>query len=765
MNPPAEPLPNPASSDLPPAHPADENSLPPSSAFIHVPFLKRVCQSRARLGIPLGLLILCLVVYAPLTPFLGLYWDDWPSLWFLHFFGPGIFPAAFAIDRPVQGWLFVLTTGLIGESVLAWHWFAILARWLSGMALLWLLSSVWPRHKTQAVWAVTLFLVYPGFLQQYIPITYSHQFLIQASYFIGLALMVRAVRRPARYWRLTALSVLVSLLSMFALEYFYGLVLLRPVLIWLALSASSFQISASSLQASRVQSHPPRPQPTISHTLLLWLPYLLADVLFLAWRVTHSTPRGAIVIFDRLAADPAGALLSLAQTIAIDLYESSLLAWVRTLSYLNTSGMKTLLAAGYWVAILAAGLLTFFFLRNLYNSARTASFKNQVSSTLINTHPFPTSTSSPSASIRVHPRPIPARHWGMITALIGLYTLLISGWPIWVTDLHLELAFPWDRFTLLMMLGVSLLLVGLLEWLVRPPLLKIALLSLLVGLAAGAQFREALLYRLDWMVQKDFLWQLAWRVPALQSGTLVLYPNSQFQRVTDNSLSAPLNWLYAPQLASRQMPYLMYDPLGRLGNKLPELKPGFPVRQNYRATDFTGSTSQALVLFYEPPRCLKVLDPTRDANLPNKPDIVLEALPLSRPELILPAAAPPTGMLTSLFGPEPEHGWCYDFQNAELAVQRGDWERAARLGDQALRIKPEPGREQAAELVPFIEGYAHLGRWQDAWRLSQSAARASEKMSPTLCDLWYRIAQSTPATAERLAVLEQVQQKLNCELP
>ena len=32
---------------------------------------------------------------------------------------------------------------------------------------------------------------------------------------------------------------------------------------------------------------------------------------------------------------------------------------------------------------------------------------------------------------------------------------------MWTTNLRLELAFPWDRFTLLFMLGVSLLLAGL----------------------------------------------------------------------------------------------------------------------------------------------------------------------------------------------------------------------------------------------------------------------------------------------------------------
>src|SRR4030042_1335193 len=76
----------------------------------------------------LGLLVLCLLCFSPLILTLGLYWDDWPSLWFLHSWGPTIFPQAFASDRPIQGWLWVLTTGILGESILVWQFFGIITR-------------------------------------------------------------------------------------------------------------------------------------------------------------------------------------------------------------------------------------------------------------------------------------------------------------------------------------------------------------------------------------------------------------------------------------------------------------------------------------------------------------------------------------------------------------------------------------------------------------------------------------------------------------
>ena len=59
------------------------------------------------------------------------------------------------------------------------------------------------------------------------------------------------------------------------------------------------------------------------------------------------------------------------------------------------------------------------------------------------------------------------KNWGRQVTLIGIFTLLVAGWPFWITELPVDLAFPYDRFTLAFMLGACLLVVGLLEWLVK----------------------------------------------------------------------------------------------------------------------------------------------------------------------------------------------------------------------------------------------------------------------------------------------------------
>jgi hypothetical protein len=91
----------------------------------------------------------------------GFFWDDWPTIWYLHLLGPAGFRDVFTIDRPLLGWLFMVTTSVLGESTLAWQLFGLFTRWLCCLALWWLLRLVWPGRDRETAWAAFLFAVYP----------------------------------------------------------------------------------------------------------------------------------------------------------------------------------------------------------------------------------------------------------------------------------------------------------------------------------------------------------------------------------------------------------------------------------------------------------------------------------------------------------------------------------------------------------------------------------------------------------------------------
>jgi tetratricopeptide (TPR) repeat protein len=410
------------------------------------------------------------------------------------------------------------------------------------------------------------------------------------------------------------------------------------------------------------------------------------------------------------------------------------LAWVKAVNTLNLAGVKRSVMVAYIATVLAAGLISAVLLL------------------LSRSNPHKEKSTAGS------------RQWGLTALLVGLFAMLAGGWSFWVTDLRLELSVPWDRFTQPLMLGTCLVIVGLLNLLIRPVLPKIILIAALAGVSAGVHLFNALDYRQEWIDQRTFFWQLAWRVPELEPGTLLLTSQLPFHISTDNSLTAAINWIYAPDLDSREMPFLMYDIEARLGNRLSSLDPGTAVQQDYRAADFTGSTNQSLVFYFSPPRCLKVLDLYTDRHYPNKPGELVLALPPSNQDLIH-SGGQGSPQIPPFLGPEPLHNWCYYFEKVDLAVQLEQWERAVQLADQALKIKPELTQDNAPELIPLIYAYARTGRYDKAMELSVQAGKLSNKMHYYTCDTWYYLRKRIQGDPVFDASFAEIGQKFECSPP
>jgi hypothetical protein len=366
--------------------------------------------------------------------------------------------------------------------------------------------------------------------------------------------------------------------------------------------------------------------------------------------------------------------------------------------------------------------------------------------------------------------PVQAKRGLWFAIGLGLFLLPFAGAPFWLTDLSISLSHPASRFTLPFMFAVSLIFAALIE-LIPWSRVRDVVLILLVGLAAGRQFLWSTDYLRDWQAQKNLFWQMTWRVPGLKPNTVVLM-NEELIFYADNSLSAPLNWIYAPDNHSDQIDYVFFYPTNRLDASLPALEPDIPIQYDYIAGRFNGNTSQVVALYYDPPACLRLLEPDIDAN--NR-FILLESLmrkasALSNPEQILdsPSAAMPT-----IYSPEPAHGWCYYFEKADLARQFEDWEEVAKLGDAAFKLDDHPNNP--VERFVFIEGYAHTGDWEGALKLSRESYRVSkEYVGPLLCQLWERIETETSeavprvpggttGSSERSAALSEVENMLACK--
>ncbi len=624
--------------------------------------------------VPLALFALVLFAYGLSIPWLGLYGDDWPYLWVHHVAGAKGYIDFVAWDRPFSAWIYLLATPILGETVWGYHLFLALLRWVDAVLLWWVMKLLWPDRQRLAVWTAFLFVVYPGFRQQPIPLEFMLHFSTLALFFFSLAAMLLAVRRPKQFWLFTILNMIAAA-SMFGLEYYVGLELLRPVFLWLVLSETI-----------------PAPRRRAGRALLYWLPNLLVLAAFVVWRVFIFSFRTYKPEFlTAFSASPLRAVYTLALQILTDLRAATFGAWRQVFAFPHEPSVLWLYGLVF-LSVLAVVILTLLPL-NRRGEPEGQAFLPGV-------------------------------------FLLGLFALFIAGWPFWLTGLPVSLSFPWDRSTLAFMLGASWLLAGLVE--MFKPHYQVYLLALLVALAAGMHLQNAADYRAESRKLRDFFWQLAWRAPGLQPGTILLSEQIPLNYYGDNGLTPPLNWTYAPGQRTTRQVYNFFDLDERLDTTLPALEEDLAVERTYRSFSFAGSTSDILMVYYRPDRCLRVLGP-KDNLLPDLPRRLSESLALSHLDQIVTAPAAPARPPANLIGPEPEHGWCYYFQSGDLARQRQDWSQVAALEAEALSKKLSPG--DVSEWLPFLEAALHQKNWQHAENLSASILQNGD-LQPALCRVW-----------------------------
>jgi hypothetical protein len=673
-------------------------------------FWKKLFPHGERIQVPLLLFWITLLCYGLYVTWFGFFGDDWSYIYYHHllgFRGPGDFASA---DRPLSALFYNPVIALLGETPLPYHLFLCLLRWLSAVLFWWILKEIWPGKQQTLAWAALLFAVFPGFRQQPIAVEFILHFAVLDLFLLSILLMIWA-HRSAKWYGLLTAAAMVSCGNIFLMEYFVGLELMRPLIIW-------------GISGGREKNIGRR----LFRTLIAWLPYLAVMAAFIFWRVfIFQFPTYQPTLLQDLLHSPLQGGLGLIKTILLSLKAVTLNSWRVTLNFPQFNEVLPYLV----IVLICFITITVFFTRVF----RRKEEENGESK------PF-------------------AQNWGFRLLVWGGIAFLASGWPFWLTGIPVEASFPWDRSLLPMIPGACLMALGMIEfaisWRLRP-----ILLAMMVALAVGAHFINAQVYREEWQNTRAFIWQLAWRAPGLKTGTIVVSDDIPLFRVSDNGLTSTLNWTYAPDNHSRQIPYKFFDLTLRLNEEysgLPGLEKDLPVTHDYRTLFFASTTSNLLVFHYNPRVCLRVLFPD-DINLAGLPAKVAATIPLSNQGLILvnnhPPAHPPEE-----FGLEPEHGWCYFYQKAELARQVGDWQTVTSLGDEADKMSLAP--LNPSELLPFIEGYAYRQSWKKARELSFEVSR-DETLRKTLCSRWQKIKSDPIIRPEERKVAEGIMGEIACE--
>ncbi|MFZ5912575.1 MAG: hypothetical protein ACOYYU_21460 [Chloroflexota bacterium] len=643
---------------------------------------------------PLALAIAAILAYGLLLPQLGFYWDDLPMSWIRYQLGIEAMARYFSTNRPVWGLLYRVTTRILPQVPIYWQIFALFWRFVSGLLAWGILRELFPKQSRLALATALLFLLYPGFNQQWGAYLYSHFFIVLDFFLLSLYLMLLA--QKSRYWLWTLLAMLFSAFNLWMHEYFFTLEAGRIAFLWTISRDQNLDL-----------------KPRLRRTLGLWTPYL---AVFLAAVLSR------LLIFNNqiyeIGSEQAGTtLFDLFTAILSSLWTVTAAAWGQAFRFPlpGADGLRT--TALYAAVTLVTAGVGFVSLR-----------------------PQQTQVGERSG-----------RRDALWAVGLGVFLLLAAGWPFWLTGVPVSLAYPANRATLSFMLGASLLAAGLLALL--PQRLNWVLATILVTLAAGRQFLWSNEFRRDWNAQKNLFWQMTWRAPGLAPGTIVLM-NEELSYYADNSLGAVLNWAYAPDNHTDRVDYALFYPTNRLDGALVDLEPGLPVSYDYLAGQFSGNTSQVVAFYYAPPGCLRLLDPEIDPynRLLPAESLMREAASLSTTE---PVLGEPLARMPGIYGLEPAHGWCYYFEQADLARQALDWEQVAALGDQAFALNDYPN--DPLERFVFIEGYAHTGDWEKALKLSQDSYNVSKNVvGPLLCRLWERIEGTTTASPQKDEFVRQV---------
>ena len=684
--------------------------------------------------LPLAIFLLGLLAFGLLLPQWGFYWDDWAKISVSVLFGSAGYPAYYAEDRPLSAWTHMLFTPLLGVSPLPWHIFQFFLTLLSAWGVYWSLTRLWPRARWQSAAAALLFVVYPVFTQHPAAVTFHQQWLQFACYLLSLGAMLQAARlwlagrRRARFWALTLLALALAMIQLTVTEYFVGLELLRPLLLWL-------------LVGQMRPARPPRLRAQLTQTLALSLPYLLLIAAYAAYRLffihlSGPDPYQAVTL-SALLSNPLPTLAGLLRVMLQDSLYSLLTVWGPLLVTGRLEGLAPFQLAALAVGGLSAALTLVYLLR-----------------------------------LREAPAQLPGptgRAWQWQAALVGLAAFGLGILPAWATGREVVFDFHSDRYALPALLGASLLWVALIDWLTPARLQRAALVAVLVGLGASAQVRAGNDYRWLWQSETHFFWQLYWRAPYLQPGVALLTGQEVFPNQGLFSSSAALNLLYPPVRGRATLPYWWYTLQPRYRLEDADLPLQLTFHSQFRSLVFTGASPNTLLVQSDPSHgnCLWLLTPA-DQFEPGLSPLTAAFANAGASNLSLIQPTPPGDWRPpeSMFGPEPDHtSWCYYFEKADLAAQLGDWTQAAALGDQARQqgYSPRDSRSNAPrEWQPFVEAYARLGRWDEAADLTRQAAQKGAEFQPALCGLLGRIQAGT--SEQDQTALIRLGQELDCNL-
>ena len=605
-----------------------------------------------------GLIILLAgLAYLPFIKQFGYTFDDWYLMWSAKAYGPQAFFPIFSVDRPLRAYLMFPAYLLFGENPLWYNLSAFALRVAGAFCFLWILKMLWPQARAAIVSMALLFVIYPGFLSQPNAIDYQSHIAALALALLSLALMVKALTEAnstLKHVSLLTASAILGWLYLGLMEYYIGFELIRILLVgFLALRAETVW-----------------PQ-RVKKTLFDWLPLSVIPFGFVFWRVfifvgeRKATDAGAQLALA--AASPLRAILNWSLGLLQDIVQTLFTAWVTPLALFLGKLTGWQLTIEILIAFLGA-ILAWFILKNNDTDAK-------------NWHKE-------------------ALWLSMLMVIAGLIPVVLA---------NRSVAFPYfSRYTLISSAGVVVMIMAVVDSLPKHWLRQIVFFAL-VFISLLTHFSNSVNAANENASMQNFWWQVAWRAPMLEKNSTLIaqYPLAPMQE--DYFIWGPANLIYYPEkLYAEDIQPGLYAALpteDTLQKVLARERQIYDKRRNI----FTYTNYRNILVMVQPmpDSCVRLLGSESLDISSLDAEIFIQMAPYSEIERVEAGDSQPTPPYF-VFGPEPDHGWCYYYQKASLARQYSDWQTVLALGDEARLKDISPYDE--IEWIPFLQAEALLGK-------------------------------------------------------
>ena len=667
-------------------------------------------------SVPLFLLVISFAAFGVLASKLGFYFDDWTAILALN--SDLNLWEFYQSDRPFSAWTFLVFEPIFGLSPLNWQIFTLSLRWLTAWGVYWMLHQLWPHKRQEVFWMALIFTVHPVFTQQSISVAYSQHFIAYALFVLSLGAMLamRTSKRPAI---LFIISILATALHLLTMEYFWGLELLRPAVLWIFISREDKSTLAEKFKRQAKD----------------WSPYLVVLLLVGLWRFVLLDFEGgdtnSLRLLSYILTEPVNGTIQFIQTILRDFIVILASAWYGILQpgLIDLDSPSSIIA---WIIVAAVALMVYFIGGSIRQSLSTDHDSE--------------------------------RKWLKEALVFGVFAIFVGMLPGWMVDREISQGLFSDRIALPAMIGAGIVLVSLVMMITSKRQTQLLLISILVGLAAGAHMRTANEYRWEWVEQRQFFWQLYWRAPALEENTAILADGALFNFTGEHPTGSALNVLYSDHKATGQQPYWFFEIDDNFFYDMSPLLDNLPIEYRIRNLKFDGYGHDNIVIWYDfPGSCVWVLS-EQDELHPGISGVTKAAIPVSNLSRIIFAQDESTSPRQDVFGAEPAHTWCYYFEKASIAYHQQDWEQIVQLGQTVEERDFEPNTDNKLELYPFIEAYARTGDWERAETLSIDAFKGDGRVQEMFCKIWSDLEAETNSNPERDQIIETVTDFLACQI-